>query len=121
MHAKIIARAFCAALFLIAVNAANAETMNMPMATPAGTPPNTVVIKSFMFAPNSLTVPAGTTVTWQNLDGEPHTAVSIDGQFRSPALDEKDKFSFKFDKPGTYKFLCSIHPQMRGMIVVIAK
>jgi plastocyanin len=121
MHAKTIARGLCAALFLIAANAADAETMNMPIVAPAGTPPNTVVIKSFMFAPTMLTVPVGTTVTWQNLDGEPHTAVSIDGQFRSPALDENDKFSFKFDKPGTYKFLCSIHPQMRGTIIVTAK
>jgi plastocyanin len=91
------------------------------MSVPPGTPPNTVVMKSFMFAPATLTVPAGTTVTWQNLDGEPHTAVSIDGVFRSPALDQKDSFSFKFDKPGTYKFICSIHPMMRGTIVVTAK
>ena len=79
---------------------------------------NTVVIREFHFAPMSLAVPAGTTVTWKNLDGEPHTVVSIEGVFRSGGLDQDDSFTFKFDKPGTYKFVCSIHPQMLGTIVV---
>jgi len=61
-------------------------------------------------------VKAGSTVTWTNMDEEPHTVVS--GQFRSNALDTKDSFSFKFDKPGTYSFVCTIHPQMVGTIIV---
>jgi plastocyanin len=113
-------RSFCV-LFLISTGAHAAGMDMKAMPAPSGTPANTVIIKSFMFAPGSLTIPVGTTVTWENLDGEPHTALSIDGLFRSPALDEKDKYSFKFDKPGTYKFLCSIHPQMRGTIIVTAK
>lgn len=80
------------------------------------TSPNRIVMKDFMFQPMSLTVKAGSTVTWTNLDEEPHTVVS--GQFRSNALDTKDSFSFKFDKPGTYSFVCSIHPQMMGTIIV---
>ena len=79
---------------------------------------NTIVLKDFHFSPMSLTVPAGATVIWKNLDGEPHTVVSIEGLFRSGGLDQNDSFTFKFDKPGTYKFLCSIHPQMLGTIVV---
>ena len=38
--------------------------------------------------------------------------------FKSAALDTNDKFSFTFDKPGTYKYFCSIHPHMVGTIVV---
>lgn len=79
---------------------------------------NTVMIHNFAFSPNSLTISAGSVVTWKNLDGEPHTVVSGQGLFRSDALDENDSYSFKFDKPGTYGFICSIHPQMRGTIVV---
>jgi plastocyanin len=79
---------------------------------------NTIVIKDFHFSPMSLTVPVGATVTWENLDGEPHTVVSIEGVFRSGGLDQDDNFTFKFDKPGTYKFVCSIHPQMLGTIIV---
>src|ERR1700691_6228564 len=79
---------------------------------------NTVVRKNFDFSPMMLTVKAGTTVTWKNLDGEPHTVVSPDGVFRSHALDQGDAFTFKFDKPGTYKYICSIHPRMKAAIIV---
>jgi plastocyanin len=85
-------------------------------AQPAGQP--RIVVKNFMFQPMSLTVKAGSTVTWTNMDEEPHTVVSSSGLFRSSALDTKDSFSFKFDKAGTYGFVCSIHPQMVGTIVV---
>jgi plastocyanin len=74
--------------------------------------------KDFMFAPASLTVSAGTTVTWTNLDDEPHTVVSDTGLFRSGAMDTNESFSFKFDKPGTYHYTCSIHPRMVGTILV---
>ena len=82
---------------------------------------NVIVIKKFMFNPVNVTVPAGSDVTWENQDGEPHTVVSLTGDFRSQALDEKDKFSHRFDQPGTYKYLCSIHPKMVGTITVVAK
>ncbi|MGH8305216.1 MAG: cupredoxin domain-containing protein, partial [Steroidobacteraceae bacterium] len=70
----------------------------------AGAPdPATVVVaRDFMFAPLSLTIKAGSTVTWTNSDDEPHTVVSDTGLFRSGALDTGESFSFRFDKPGTY-------------------
>ena len=77
-----------------------------------------VSAKDFMFAPASITVKAGTTVTWVNLDDEPHTVFSDAGLFRSSALDTKERFSFKFEKPGTYHYLCTIHPRMLGTVVV---
>lgn len=77
-----------------------------------------IVIKDFMFAPNSLTIKAGSAVTWANKDDEPHSVVSDTGLFRSGAVDTDETFSFKFDKPGTYHFTCSIHPRMVGTIVV---
>jgi plastocyanin len=80
----------------------------------------TISIHDFSFAPMSMTVAVGTTVRWQNLDGEPHTVRSVDSGFRSEPLDQNDSFSFKFDKPGTYRYVCSIHPQMVGTIVVKA-
>jgi plastocyanin len=76
------------------------------------------LMKDFMFTPMSVTVKAGDTVTWANQDDEPHTVVSDTGLFRSAALDTDETFSFKFDKPGTYHFTCSIHPRMVGTIVV---
>jgi plastocyanin len=76
------------------------------------------VLKDFMFQPTSLKVKAHSRVTWINRDGEPHTIVSPAGLFRSNALDTNDSFSFTFDSAGTYRFVCSIHPQMTGTIVV---
>jgi plastocyanin len=86
-------------------------------ATPAFAQDATVNIKNFMFAMD-VTVTPGSTVTWKNMDGEPHTVVSTDGLFRSQALDEGDSYSFKFVKPGVYKYICSIHPQMRATVTV---
>jgi plastocyanin len=79
---------------------------------------NVVVIKSFMFSPMALTVKAGSTVTWKNLDGEPHVVVSESGLFRSAALDQNDTYQYKFDKPGVYKIFCGIHPNMKETITV---
>jgi plastocyanin len=82
--------------------------------------PNTIEINNFAFGPEALTVAAGTTVTWTNHDDEPHTVVNGDNPrlFKSGALDTDDKFTFTFDKPGTYKYFCSIHPHMTGTVVV---
>lgn len=80
--------------------------------------PNEIDIKNFMFSPMALTVKAGTTVTWKNMDGEPHTVVNDAGVFHSAALDQNDTYQFKFDKPGVYKVFCGIHPYMKATITV---
>jgi plastocyanin len=77
-----------------------------------------VKIDNFSFGPAAVTVPVGTTVTWTNQDDIPHTVVSTDGVFKSKALDTDDKFSFVFNKTGTYSYFCSIHPKMTGQIIV---
>jgi plastocyanin len=84
------------------------------------TPAKTVEIKidNFSFAPGTLTVAAGTTVTWTNHDDIPHTAVSTDGVFKSKVMDTDEKFSYTFTKAGTFPYFCSIHPKMTGTIVV---
>ncbi len=77
-----------------------------------------VKIDNFSFGPPSMTVAAGTTVTWINRDDIPHTVVSADGIFKSRAIDTDEKFSFTFAKPGTYSYFCSLHPKMTGTVVV---
>jgi plastocyanin len=105
------------ALALLGLASVGASRAAEPAAAPiAGN--GTITIRNFMFEPMSLEIAAGTTVTWKNFDGEPHTIHSIDDAFRSGALDQNDTFSFKFDKPGTYRYVCSIHPQMVASIVV---
>ena len=77
-----------------------------------------VKIDNFSFGPETLTVAAGTTVTWTNNDDVPHTVVSDDKVFKSKALDTDDKFSYTFTKPGTYNYFCSVHPKMTAKVVV---
>jgi plastocyanin len=77
-----------------------------------------VTIKNFDYSPMDIEVPAGTAIVWKNLDGEPHTVASVDGVFRSPALDQGDSFKFTFNQPGVFKYICSIHPKMRATITV---
>lgn len=77
-----------------------------------------VYADNFSFAPGSLSVPVGTTVTWTNRDDVPHNIVSTEHRFKSPALDTDEQFSHRFDERGTFKYYCSIHPKMTGEIVV---
>jgi plastocyanin len=77
-----------------------------------------ILIRNFAFGPMNVTVSPGTTVVWKNLDDEPHTVASADGLFRSQALDQNDSFRFTFDKSGTFRYICSIHPNMKASITV---
>jgi plastocyanin len=81
---------------------------------------NEVVIDDFHFGPTELTVAVGTKVVWTNDDSDPHTVTSdADPKLlKSPPLDTGDSFAFTFDKPGTYRYFCSIHPRMQGTIIV---
>jgi plastocyanin len=80
-----------------------------------------VKIDNFTFGPQKLTVKAGDTVTWENVDDIPHTVVATNRAFKSKALDTNDKFSFTFTTPGTFEYFCSLHPHMKASVVVEAK
>jgi len=97
-----------------------AATYARPAAGPRGDSNDNyrVTIDNFSFMPASLTVPAGTTVTWVNRDDVPHTIASTEKKFKSQVLDTDEQFSYKFTDPGTYEYYCSIHPKMTGKIVV---
>jgi plastocyanin len=88
------------------------------MAAPAGVENTDAKIDNFSFAPQRLTVKAGTTVTWTNKDDIPHTVASTTKAFKSKVLDTDDKFSFTFTNAGIYEYFCSLHPHMTGTIVV---
>jgi plastocyanin len=75
-------------------------------------------IKGFTFNPETVTVDAGTVVTWINKDDAKHTATSDENMFDSPLLSNGDKFSYTFDNPGTFTYYCKPHPYMVGTIIV---
>ena len=80
-----------------------------------------VSIDNFTFGPQTLTVKAGTTVTWTNKGDIPHGIASDNNAFaKSKALDTDDSYSFTFTTPGTYQYFCYVHPFMKGTVVVEA-
>jgi plastocyanin len=89
-------------------------------ASPAPVPsPDAVVrIKAFEFHPASVTIHAGQTVQFLNNDDEPHTISASDGSFESGGLETNESYSRTFDTPGTYPYVCSLHPYMKGVVVV---
>ena len=82
--------------------------------------PNEITIDNFSFLPQTLTVPVGTKVTWINRDDIPHTVLSVDKTtIVSPALDTDEKFSYTFTVAGTNDYYCSVHPHMKGKVIVL--
>jgi plastocyanin len=75
-------------------------------------------IDNFSFSPERITVKPGTTVIWINEDDTPHTVASTSKMFKSKALDTNDSFAFTFTTAGVYDYFCSLHPYMKGAVVV---
>lgn len=75
-----------------------------------------VEVRDFEFAPKSFTTSPGERVEWENTGEQIHN-VKGDGFF-SRAMNPGERYSFTFRKPGEYDYLCTLHPQMRGTIVV---
>jgi plastocyanin len=84
----------------------------------AAEPP--IVIDNFKFSPTPLVVKPGTAVTWVNHDDMPHSIVCPSLQLRSPPMDTNESFTYKFEKDGTYNYVCGLHPFMHGQVVVKA-
>ncbi len=76
-----------------------------------------VSINNFTFNPASITIKTGTTVTWTNEDSAPHIVTS-DGNFDSSALSKGETFNYTFNTAGTFNYICSLHPSMKGKIIV---
>ncbi|MCC3414878.1 MULTISPECIES: cupredoxin family copper-binding protein [unclassified Microcoleus] len=101
---------------------------DQPKATPSQTPAKspasqqiadvTVKISNFKFEPANLTIAVGKTVQFINLDEDPHTATSMDGAFNSKGLDTDQTWNYTATKPGTYPYICAVHPFMKGTLTV---
>jgi plastocyanin len=113
-------RSVLRALRLIALFAALASTPGLAVDTNnvgAG-PVATVSMDHNTFVPSEITVVPGTTVTWVNKEIMPHTVVDTNKGFRSKTLAKDSSFSFTFATTGDYDYLCSIHPNMKGKVIV---
>jgi plastocyanin len=94
-----------------------AAALLLPLGVRAHAEEIKVTIDNFTFSPAELKVKVGDTVTWTNHDDIPHTVVSA-GKFRSKTMDTDNTFTFTFTSAGDYKYFCSLHPHMTGMITV---
>ena len=89
--------------------------------TSTGSSGNEVDVSNFHFSPATLTVKAGTTVTFKGVSGT-HTVTSDPGAPMAfdQGVSEGSSITITFANPGTYKYHCSIHASMHGTIVVTA-
>ncbi|MGW4400357.1 cupredoxin domain-containing protein [Amycolatopsis nivea] len=95
-------------------------TPSSPPTAAASSTANAVAIKDFAFAPAATTVKKGTTVTWTNQDQDAHTVTSTGsgGPLRSPTLQNGQSYQYTFSTPGTFEYLCTIHPFMTATVTV---
>jgi plastocyanin len=97
---------------------------NAPTPTPSGPaasvaiPAGAQVLGKAAYAPDELTVNAGTTVTWMNTDSVAHTSTSDAAGWNSGVVAPGGQFSVAFPTAGTYAYHCAIHPGMVGTVVV---
>lgn len=77
-----------------------------------------VTIADFAFDPAEIEVAAGATITWTNEDSATHTVESDDETLMSGDLDSGATYEMTFDEPGTYQYVCGIHPNMEGTVIV---
>jgi plastocyanin len=79
---------------------------------------HTVVMEGTAFVPATLTVRRGDTVVWVNKDMFPHTATAQDGSFDSGAFAPNRTWKYMAAKNGTFPYVCTLHPTMKGVLVV---
>ncbi|MFI5186792.1 MAG: cupredoxin family copper-binding protein [Chitinophagales bacterium] len=97
---------------LVSCSKSSATNNNSPAA------PNSVSIVNMAFAPASINVTPGTTITWSNKDNMTHTVTANDDSFDSGGIGTGGSFTKTFSAAGTYLYHCSIHPSMTGTIIV---
>ena len=77
-----------------------------------------VEINDFSFNPPTLAIKKGTTVSWTNKDSVKHSATSDDDIFDSGLIPQGDTWIYTFNEAGTFKYHCTPHPSMKGMVIV---
>lgn len=116
---------FFIGLLVIAVLISGCTTTTTTQPAPTQTPvtttptPVSVDIRGYTFVPGTVGISKGTTVTWTNDDGVPHTVTSISGAFDSGPIDPGKTYSYTFNQAGTFEYSCTIHPSIpHGNVVV---
>lgn len=104
--AGVFALAGCVLTMVVAISAAAAATTH------------TIVMEGVAFVPKTLTVKQGDTIIWVNKDLFPHTATAQDRSFDSPEMAPNKTWKYTATKSGTFPYVCTLHPTMKGTLVV---
>ena len=100
----------------VAVGTALCKVVVQQQASAAGA--GQVSIANFAFAPGEVRIVAGQSVTWTNHDGAPHGLADADAAKGSDLLLPGASVSRRYDKAGSFDYICSVHPYMTGKVVV---
>jgi amicyanin len=100
--------------------AAAVPVLALALAAPVAAADEDVSIVDFDFTPGSVTVTVGDTVTWTNNGEAPHDVTFVAEDVKSEILANGETYDRTFESEGTFDYICSIHPQMTGTVVVEA-
>jgi plastocyanin len=84
----------------------------------SGPGPNEVFIQGMAFSPSTITVSAGTSITWTNKDAVAHTVTSNSGIFDSGLINTNGTFSYTFETVGSFPYHCTVHSNMAATVIV---
>lgn len=87
-------------------------------AAPAGAAVVEIDMKEMAFRSDTVRVAPGTVVRWVNRDPVAHTTAADDGAWSSPLVGPGETYSVRLDRPGRYPYYCTLHPFMRGVVIV---
>jgi plastocyanin len=101
-------------------SSSSTTTTNRSVARAHSSSTTTVSMEDFFFSPASVTVHVGDLVTWRNTGKEPHTATADDGSFDTGTVTAGGSASHMFTSAGTFTYVCTIHPNMKGTVRVLS-
>ena len=104
---------------LFRLAAASAAALPVLASRAAAQTTHTIQIQNFAFAPAAITIAAGDTVVFTNLDSAPHTASADGGVWDTGRLDQGGSVSITFSSPASFTYFCAFHPNMRGSITIV--
>jgi plastocyanin len=120
-HLILVLVALAGVMVMVAGCTSSSSPSSGPVTSTASTSTasqNPVAIQNYAFSPSALTIQKGANVTWTNYDSVQHHVVSDSSAFSSPLLNKGDTYTHQFNNTGSFSYICSIHPYMKGTIVV---
>ncbi len=97
-----------------------APTVSSPTRKARASASASVTMGDFFFSAATVTIAVGDTVTWHNSGQAPHTATADDGSFDTGTINSGGSGSHRFNSAGTFSYICTIHPNMKGTVRVLS-